>query len=155
MITAFCVTHSLRLKPYVTYILLSYTLTRTIQFKTLPSGNTWIPKDVGMILDQPYLATKLSAHWTLPYRELDPFQFPTNNCGFQRKNFMSQEKLLTIIQKRIGLIINLSTDWILVHLYPYCEKRSYVRAENLTADIQSFKWLTSASIRNQLPLFKE
>ena len=37
MITAFCVTYGWRLKQYVTYISLNYTLTRTNWFKNLPS----------------------------------------------------------------------------------------------------------------------
>ena len=65
MTTAFCVTYGLRLKPYVTHISLNYTLTRTNYFKAFPSKEHLAPKNLGMILDQPYLATKLSAHWML------------------------------------------------------------------------------------------
>ena len=87
-----------------------------------------------------------------------PFSISNKQLWFLEKEFHELGKIVNnynLETYRVIKIINLSADWILVHLYPYCEKRSYVRAENLTADIQSFKWLTSTSIRNQLPLFKD
>ena len=42
---------------------------------------------------------------------------------------------------RVIKINNLSAEWILVYLYHYCRKKSYVRAEILTTGMQGHKWL--------------
>ena len=142
---------------------------------SFPLRNTWTPENLGMILDQPFLATKLSAHWMLITG--------TSSTLFNFQQMIKIDRELGKIVSNYNLetyrvikITNSSADWILDHLYHYCGKK-ICTGRILTMDIQGHKWLrwnhimkiniwisflyifdlkfTTTSIANQLPLFND